>query len=138
MYARRLIALIVCLFGLLTILRGNMGHAVLAYDSGPREMNVSKPIPGKVIVSIVQEGNEADYFTVSNDGKVVTRYDASALSQLGRYGIKGARKGFQRGSNATYELTFDATGQEDEIIQYLRSLPNVRYAQRDYTVEFLT
>jgi subtilisin family serine protease len=136
MSVRRHVAEGLCIVGMLAVGSWALGQGFLSGEESQQGINVSRPVPGAVIVGVLQEQNEEDYFSVSSDGRVQTRFQPGVLSSLQSYGIRSLWKGLHRGNNASYELFFDQIGREDEIIAYLRSLQGVRYAQRDYTVEF--
>jgi subtilisin family serine protease len=98
-------------------------------------LNVSKPIAGQVIVSVYQSPIQPDYFTRINNN-ITTRND-EVIKQLNNYGIVNLRKFFQTDNYVTYLIAFSAEGEEGTIIDYLESLPSVRYAERNYSVELL-
>ena len=52
------------------------------------------------------------------------------------FNLKTSRKAYQRFTDGIYVLRFNSD-REEEIIQYLETLPNVKYVQRDFKVQLL-
>lgn len=95
----------------------------------------SSAVPGRFIVSFYQDAGEGNFFGMNN-GEVRTTLGSNVRSRLDDYGLKRARKAIHRGNKAIYSFNFEPRGNDEEILNYLRTLPSVVHVQRDYRITF--
>ena len=107
-----------------------------AYDRAAAPMVSRGPASGIVLVNVREYPNEPSVFYKA-DGELGTRLGSTALSRLKACGLAGLRVMSRRGNICTYALMFNSVGREGEVIQYLKSMPYVIDAKRDYPITFL-
>jgi hypothetical protein len=84
----------------------------------------SSAVPGRFIVSFYQDAGEGDFIGMNN-GEVRTTLGSNVGNRLDDYGLKRARKAIHRGNKAIYSFNFEPRGNDEAILNYLRTLPSV-------------
>ena len=107
-----------------------------AYEGAAIPVVSRGPASGVVLVNVREYPSEPSVFYKVDSG-LGTRLGPTALSRLEAYGLDGLRVMSRRGNISTYALMFSSVGRENEVIQYLKSMPYVIDAKRDYPITFL-
>ncbi len=110
------------------------GLSGMAFDS---EIRTSPgPSPGIVLVTCQEyRGQPSTFSSVNNE--IRTQLGENTLSSLKDFGLDKLQVVSTRANTCTYALMFNSVGRENDIIQYLKSMPQVIEAKRDYPITFL-
>lgn len=95
-----------------------------AYGGAAAPMVSRGPTSGIVLVNVREYPSEPSVFYKADTG-LGTRLGPTALSRLKACGLDGLRVMSRRGNICTYALMFNSVGRENEVIQYLKSMPYV-------------
>jgi subtilisin family serine protease len=113
-----------------------VGGEAVAENRGETSRVAHGPISGVVLVDVREYPNGPPLFYKVAE-ELGTRLGPAALSRLKECGLDRLRLMSRRRGMCTYALMFNSVGRENEVVQYLKSMPNVVDAKRDYPITFL-